>query len=285
MACHRADTGKIRQGGNTMTVPSLSIAFMIVDMAAGILLPLFLFFWFRKKYHCSWQAFLTGCLVFLLFAMVLERIVHYLVLQVLPVGPVITGNIWLYGIYGGLAAGLFEESGRYLAFRTVLKKFQDNDANALMYGAGHGGFEMFLLITLGMLNNLIYSILLNTGNTQAVTSALSGDALNTVQAAFTQLTGTSPWLFLLSLAERGAALTAQIAMSVLVWFAAKRGGKCFLLFPLAILFHFLLDAVAVICSPYLANTALVEGIIWVMAIGIAFVSLTVWRNMFTSPGK
>ena len=56
--------------------------------------------------------------------MVLERIFHFLVLQS-GAGTVIQGNIWLYALYGGLAAGIFEETGRFLAFRFVLRGRQD----------------------------------------------------------------------------------------------------------------------------------------------------------------
>lgn len=60
-------------------------------------------------------------------------------------------------------AGLFEETGRFLAMRYVLKKEHGNAHNALMYGAGHGGLEMFVILSLGMINNLIYSVMINLG--------------------------------------------------------------------------------------------------------------------------
>ena len=53
-------------------------------------------------------------------------------------------------------AGIFEETGRFLAFKTVLRKKQGKDINALMYGAGHGGFEAAALLGITMINNIIY---------------------------------------------------------------------------------------------------------------------------------
>lgn len=61
----------------------------------------------------------------LLFAMVLEQIVHSIVLGS-PAGIVIRNHLWLYALYGSLMAGLFEETGRFLAMRYVLKKEHGN---------------------------------------------------------------------------------------------------------------------------------------------------------------
>ena len=99
---------------------------------------------YYKKKGGQVSAFFVGCAVFVVFALLLESLVHNLVLKGLPVGEKILGNTLLYALYGGLMAGLFEETGRFLAFKTVLKKRQDNDRNALMYGAGHGGIECIL---------------------------------------------------------------------------------------------------------------------------------------------
>ena len=57
----------------------------------------------------------------MLFALILEPVLHNLVLGS-AAGAAIQENILLYGLYGGLAAGVFEETGRLMAFRFVLKK-------------------------------------------------------------------------------------------------------------------------------------------------------------------
>ena len=90
----------------------------------------------------------------LLFAFILESGAHRIVLS-LPAGSVIKGSIWLYALYGGFMAGLFEETGRYLAFSFALKKYRAKNVNALMYGAGHGGFEAVVVVGLTMINKKI----------------------------------------------------------------------------------------------------------------------------------
>ena len=152
-------------------VSNLSIVFIIINMILGIIIPTVLLVYFKKKYKASIKSFLVGCAVMFVFAMVLEQIVHSVVLGS-PVCFKLQNHLSLYALYGSLMAGLFEETGRLLAMRYVLKKDIDNNHNALMYGAGHGGFEMCMVLTIGMLNNLIYSIMINAGQTQALMAPL-----------------------------------------------------------------------------------------------------------------
>ena len=258
------------------TVSGLSIAFMLLAMLLGIVLPAALYLYFRKRQHCTRLPFWVGCGVMFLFALVLEQIVHYLVLGS-PAGAAIQGNLWLYGIYGGLMAGLFEETGRYLAFRTLLRKHWDRDETALMYGAGHGGFEAFWLLTIGMLNNLIFAVLLRTGNEQLLTANLSGANLEAVQAAFETLASTPSWLFLVSILERGAAMVAHLSLSVLVWFAATRRGKLWL-YPLAIGLHMLLDTGTVILNGMGVPLIVLELLIWAVGLLFAALARSLWRR-------
>ena len=54
--------------------------------------------------------------------MLLEQLMHSLVLLKMgPVSKALSENLWLYALYGGLAAGLFEETGRYLTMRFLMK--------------------------------------------------------------------------------------------------------------------------------------------------------------------
>ena len=121
-------------------VSKLSVVMIIVNMIFGVLIPVVIMVSFKKKYKASIKSFLMGCATMLFFAMVLEQLVHSVVLGS-AAGAVIQGNIWLYALYGSLMAGLFEETGRLLTMRYVLKKEHCNTYNALMYGAGHGDLK------------------------------------------------------------------------------------------------------------------------------------------------
>lgn len=260
-----------------LTVPSSTIICIVITMVAGFILPAVAALIAKKKTTAKLSAFFTGCLIMLVFAFVLEQIVHTVVLTSGAAGT-ITGNIWLYGLYGGLMAGLFEETGRLFAFKVMLKKEVDNNGTALMYGAGHGGFEAFYILVIGMVNNLIYAALLNSGMSGAITASLSGDALASVEAVFEALATTASPIFLVGIAERLFAMIAHVSMSVLVWFAVKKGGKFFLLYPLAILLHAGLDFVVVIANAFSGNILVVEGVVFVYAVILAFVAKKVWAK-------
>lgn len=225
-------------------------------------MPVILFIFFRKKKEADILPFFVGCAVMLVFALILESAVHQIVLGS-SVGERILGNIWLYALYGGLMAGLFEETGRFIAFKTVLKK-QDKDVNALMYGAGHGGFEAAVLLGISMISNIAIAVMINSGSTSVLTETLSGDALTQMEAALEDMTTTAPYIFLIGIIERVFAITLQIALSVIVWTAVKNKKRWYL-YPAAILIHFFVDAAAVILMHYNVPTLLIEVLVGVMA--------------------
>ena len=117
------------------TVSGASMVGMVISLLLSVGLPIFLGIFIYKKTKAWVPAFFIGCGIFVGFAMILEQICHAIVLTV--TGDVIRDNIWLYAIYGGLAAALFEECGRWIAMKFCLKKHLIREY-ALMYGAGHG---------------------------------------------------------------------------------------------------------------------------------------------------
>ncbi len=249
-----------------MQIPVLTIIFMGISALIGFAIPVVLYVYYRKKMKANHMPFWIGCATFVLFALVLEQLMYFGLMK-LPFWPSITNNIWLYGLVGGFFAGLFEETGRFVAFKTVLRKKRGNDGNALMYGAGHGGIEAAILLGVTMVMNLIYALELNAG----ITSQLGGlDAAQT-------LLNTPAWYFLVGSVERIGAVAIHVSLSVLVWFAVKNA-KRFWLYPLAILLHLLVDAVAVILNGLGVNVWILEGIVYVMAAAFVVLAIVVWKK-------
>ena len=260
----------------TGTVPAISILAMGVAGALGIAIPLVLLFFFRKK-GADIPPFFVGCLAFLLFALVLEQIVHYIVLST-PAGTAIQGNLWVLGIYGGLMAGLFEETARLLAFKLPLKSFREKNVNALMYGAGHGGFEAFMIFSLTMVSNMVISVMINTGTISMITGQLPADQVDVFMTQIEPLTTTAPGLFLMGLVERAIAIAFHICLSVLVWFAVKNSKKS--LYIIAILLHACMDFIAVILgrSGKPGAEYYTEAVLFVFVVATAFFVRRVWKK-------
>jgi len=241
-----------------------AIIVMVCNAVLTAAVPVGIMIFLRRR-GGRWSDFAVGAATFFLFAMVLEAVLHQVVLGS-SLGPVIQGNIWLYGLYGGLAAGLFEEVGRFLAFKLVLRRRRDRIA-ALSCGIGHGGIEAFLLLGMTMVSNLI---LLHT-------AAQGGDLAPEAAASVQILSATPASAFLWAGFERVTAVAFHMANSVLVFAAAVRPGKLWLL-PAAILTHFLLDFLAVICSAFLPIAGL-ELIVAAFAMAVVWLAVRIYKKL------
>ncbi len=239
----------------------IAMVFVLLFAAAA---PLGCMIYLNRKRGGRWLPFFIGVLFFPVFAMMLEPLLHVAVLGS-SLGPVLQNSIWAYGLYGGLAAGLFEETGRLLAFRMVLRN-EEAPMTALCYGLGHGGSEALLLVGTAMVNNLLLSVLLMNG----------GEIPPEFAAAAETLTATPAAAFLWSAVERASAITVHVSNSVLV-FAAVRTGK-WVWFPVAILTHAGVNFLAVAAGAYLP-IAVVELIVLAAAILTALLASGVYRRL------
>ena len=259
-------------------VPVSSIVMMAVNALLGIAIPIFLAWWAVKKHQASLSTILMGAGVFVVFALVLESIVHQVVLKG-PNGATILGNTLYYALYGGFMAGLFEETGRFLAMKFLLKKEPSETKPGVAYGLGHGGVEMILIFGLSMISTLTMALMVNLGQTDTLLSTVPAEAKDQMTATFEQLKTTGAGTYLLGLWERFSAITLQVALSILVWAAARKGGKWTWLFPAAILLHALVDGLAVILSKS-AGLITVELVVMAVAIAVAAIAWMVARRAF-----
>lgn len=221
---------------------------------------------FLKKRGGRWSDFFTGAGIFFLFVMVLESLLHNIVLLASPLGALLQNNIWLYGLYGGLAAGIFEETGRWVAFRFLLKKHRSR-VTALGYGIGHGGCEAFLLLSVTYFSNVAL-----------LAAVQSGAALpQETQAMAAQLTALPVSTFLWAGLERVSAIALHMALSVLVFAAVTRQGRRGLFF-LAVLLHAAMDFIAVVCNAFLP-LAVTELLVAAFAAAAVWFAARVYRTL------
>ena len=239
---------------------------MALCAIVGIVAPVALAWWLVNKHHARLSTILVGAGVFFVFALLLEPILHQFVLKG-PYGATITGNTWYYALYGGLAAGIFEETGRFLGMKFFLKKEPDGALPAIAYGAGHGGMEILMVFGITMISNMALSLMINAGQADTILATAPVEAKAQVEAQFAQLQDLTAGQLLLGFWERISALILQLGLSVIVWTAVRKGGKWLWLFPAAILLHALVDGCAVVLSKSVSVTA-VEIVICSMAIAV-----------------
>lgn len=223
-----------------MTFSGTQIAAMAVSGALCIIIPIAaLIFYKAKNKDVPVSAFFIGGAVFMIFALILEQILHYFML------PVVRRNTAAYVIYGALAAGVFEETGRFLAFKTVMKKRTDPKA-AVMYGLGHGGTEAILLAGMSMVSAAITAAMTNAMGLEAMikfSAQGNPDAAELARVQIEALSALTVGTMFISVFERIIAMTFHTAVSVIVFESAKVKGRAWL-FPVCILIHALLDVPA-----------------------------------------
>lgn len=253
------------------TLSIILIAVAAITAAGGVIA---LFVYLKKKRNASVKAFFGGWIAFLFAVLLLESLVHSLVLGS-EAGQTIRGNPLLFAVYGGVMAGLFEETARYICFSQFLKAEQENDWNALMYGTGHGGCEVFNLFVVTMINNLIYAVTLNTSGPDAILQSASGDVLVQLEEMIRQLCTAPPYMFLLSLVERVAAMALHLSLSVLVFYAVKKK-SCRKYYLIAIMIHALVDFIAAYGGGIMP-TALLEAVIVLCSAAAGWYAWRVWK--------
>lgn len=259
-------------------VPAGSIVGMGFSLAVSWGLPLLLLTLIRRKQKADILPFFLGCGSFFLFAMLLEQLMHSLVLLKMgPVSQALRENLWFYALYGGLAAGLFEETGRYLTMRFLMKGKWTRE-NALMYGAGHGGMEAVLILGMASVNNLIYSVMINSGS--LVSSLSENMDSQQVLESLAPLGELPSWQFFLGGGERVLAIALHLALSLFVWQAVKNRDKWFY-YPLAIVLHMAVNMAAVLAAN-LGKLVLAEA---VTLAGTLVIGYAAWKWCWSSENR
>jgi uncharacterized membrane protein YhfC len=207
-----------------------------------IVLPLALGACLARRYRLPWTLFGWGAVTF-----VGAQVVHVPLLQLLTMslrgrltGPfVIEHALLINAVVLGLAAGVCEETARWVAYRWLVP-YARSWPEGLMLGAGHGGAEAIIL------------------------GLLAGFAL------FQSAPAGQGLMPLLGTAERIFALADHLALSVLV-LQVFVGGRWHWL-VIAIGWHALLDGVTFYASRHVSALA-VEGIL--AGFGVVSVAIVV----------
>ena len=112
-------------------IPTLSIVFMAISALVSIGLPIALGIIWHKRTGAKASSLFIGAAAFVVFAMILENICHRLVLYGSgSCAAFMQSSLWAYGLYGALAAGVFEETGRLCALSCFLRR-RTTDVRAL----------------------------------------------------------------------------------------------------------------------------------------------------------
>ncbi len=254
-------------------VSTASLIGMIFSLLISLVLPIILLIVAKIKRKANLISFVIGSAVFIVFALMLEPLMHSVVLG--TTGTLLTDNIILYGLYGGLAAALFEETGRLIAMKFFMKDSL-NKPNALMYGIGHGGIEAILLVGMTYVSNLMTALMINSGALQASVELVDPELQQTTFEQVKVLWELPSWQFYMAGIERLAALILQIALSVLVFKAVSAKSRAYWFIAFAI--HFAVDFLTVVITGLGAPIWLFETVLLVAVAFIAFFTYKLYKK-------
>ncbi len=254
------------------TVPALSIIGMCFAFIVAVGLPMGLMVYAFLKLKADMLWFGIGAATFIIFALVLEQCLHVVMLK--QFGEALAENLLVKAVYGGLAAGVFEEMGRFTSMN-LFKKKGINKLNALMYGIGHGGIEAIIIVGLTSISNLIASIMINTGTFEPMLASLDDEVKAQTLSQISLLWTTSPLDFYLAGVERVVAITLHICLSYIVYKAVTN--KKVQLLLLAIVLHAGLDFVTVLLAGYVSSLVL-ELVLLVLVAIIAVLVFKIYSN-------
>ena len=206
--------------------------------------------WTVKKKE-KFTSVLTGAVTFLLFALILEKPIQNVLIFPTAMGlpnhgiaQFINARPVLWAFLVGFFPGLFEETGRFVAFKTVLKN-RKNRETSISYGIGHGGFEVMLILGLTYINYITYGIMINSGayaETIKQIAQVMPDQVDAYLAIPDQLAAFTADSFAINLYERIFAVLFHIGASILVFYACRDRKKIWL-YSLAIILHTLMDGI------------------------------------------
>lgn len=216
------------------------IAAYVAAIALDIAMPLALALIARRRLGVSWRYFGYGALIFLLFQLI-SRVPIVTGAQAL-IAPQLQSSLGLrigWAVLLAATAGIFEEVGRYVGYRWLMRREEKTWAKAVMYGLGHGGLESIVLV-----GGLTIATLIGLLSISAVgLDKLPPEQRDVATKQLAALSAQPDWLPLLGAWERMWTLAIHVALSVVVLQVFRRGRMIWLW--LAILAHALIDLVAV----------------------------------------
>lgn len=252
-----------------------------VALGLGVLLafalPLGLALIWKCKKKERFTTILIGAATFLLFALTLEKPLQALVISLdHPVSRYLNARPILWALVVGLFPGVFEETGRLVAFKTLLKK-RKNRETAISHGIGHGGCEVMILLGVAYIEYIAYAVMINTGTFQTVVDQVKAqvpDQVGTLYTLADQLANLTVADIGMGFVERVFGVLFHIGASILVFYACRDKGR-FWLYPLAVLLHTALDFLA---GLYLAKVVVISP--WGLEAVVGAFSILVFCGAF-----
>ena len=247
---------------------------MVTFAILGIIIPCLLSVLINKKYMKTklWP-FFAGAGTFILFVIILEKLMHLYFLKTNVYTKSLLENPWIYATYGCMAASLFEETGRLIVFKFILKKYR-SPSDGIAYGLGHGGIEFLLIGGIGAVSVLVMAVLINHGGLEAMLGVknVPAEKIKDIKDSILSIDFRN---VMMGLFERCMALMIQFGMTMMVFYGVVRGKYKYYFF--AVLFHASVDFPAALAQKGIISPV---WIVELIIIPFAIAGILIARNLF-----
>ena len=264
-----------------IVISESSIPSLIITIIMMIAIPVVFFLCWRRRHkeQTTIVWLIAGAVGFLVSARVLELGVHYFcILADNPVSRFINGSTAAYVLYGTAMAGVFEECGRHIVLKYIMKKNRTRE-NAVLYGIGHGGIEILAVLLPTMITYFAIAVLFSQGNVENALRSLKITE-ETAAAALPVVRGAAAFdygMMAMNVIERVLAMFTHIGLTVIVYYGVVHAKK--LCLPAATVLHMLADTFPALYQRGVLPLWAVEvwAAVWVAVITLIAVKL--YRKM------
>ena len=223
-----------------------------IGVAIAVIVPIMIAVIWTIRKHEKFTTVLIGAVTFVLFALILEKTIQNALVFPTAMGlpdhaasQFINARPILWAIVLGLFPGVFEETGRFVAFKTLLRN-RRNRETSISYGIGHGGIEVILVLGINYITYMVYGVMINEGVFQGIIDQVAEQVpfqADGMRALPEQLAAFGFADIGAGMFDRVFAFLFHVGASILVFYAARDKGRLWL-YPLAILLHTALDSLA-----------------------------------------
>lgn len=262
-----------------------SIISLSVTAAVLFLLPVICTVWWKKRCgkSVSLMPLLIGVAGFLVSARVLELGVHMVcIVWDNPVSRFINGSTIAYVFYGACMAGIFEECGRYVVIKYLIKKNKTRE-NMVMYGIGHGGIEVWAISLMTVVNFLAMAVVIQGQGLEGalpilgITGEIPENMMGSVATAISSAVNFGAMNGVLTVLERVGAMAVHISLTVVVAYGVTSGQRKYL--PLAILAHAGVDLLPALYQRGAVTMLVTEAWLCVWAVLLAIWARKLYQKM------
>lgn len=252
---------------------------LILTGIAIIALPIIITLIFRCKTKYSLFPLLMGVFTFIIFVKVLEQIPHYFfIIQKNVISEAINNSTFLYVIYGISMAGIFEEIGRYIAFRFFLKNYK-NPLTSISFGIGHGGIENIIVAGVGYFELATIGKMVNDGTIEQLYEMSKGNesTIAQIKGIVSTVENFELYFCFLGIMERIAATIAHIIFSVFVYKGVIENSKRYVAF--AIILHSFFDIAPALYQKNAISLLAAEIAIFVITSILVYPSILIYSSI------